>query len=90
MTDAVTSFRREPSETPVEAVRRLEAEARDIAHSATQKLFTDLVLITGRCADVSSLESVPVGVREVLRRLGESIAAEVEKAQAVQARDGRP
>jgi hypothetical protein len=88
MTDPVPIRAR--TETPVEAVRRLEQEARSLAEAATANLLTDLTLITGRCADIASLESVPIGVREVLRRLGETIAGEVEKASAVRAREGRP
>lgn len=88
MVETATKFR--AGETPTEAVRRLEAEARDIAGRAADALITDLILIAGRCGDVGDLGSVPVGVREIARRLGETINAEVEKAQGVQAREGRP
>lgn len=76
-------------ESPVDAARRLEREAREIAGSASQALLTDLLLVAGRCGDLASLESLPPGLRDLLRRMGEQIAADVEKAQAISARSGQ-
>jgi len=84
MTEAtVTRIRRE---SPVDACRRLEAEARELATAAAAVLLTDLVLISGRCADVAALESLPPGLRDLLRRVGEQLSADVEKARAISAR----
>lgn len=85
MTETVTRLR-QCSESPVEAARRLEGEARDLATSAASALITDLILIAGRCGELSTLESLPPGLRDLLRRLGDDIAAKVEQAQAINAR----
>lgn len=85
MSGAVTKFK--PSfESPVDMARRLEAQARNVAHEASNELLTDLSIIAARCSDISSLESLPAGVRDVLRRLGETISADLEKVQAITVR----
>jgi hypothetical protein len=73
-------------ETAVEQARRLEAEARQIARGAADALLLDLNLISGRCAEIGSLTSLPPGLRDLLPRMGQQIAEQIEQARAIEAR----
>jgi O6-methylguanine-DNA--protein-cysteine methyltransferase len=73
-------------ETAVEAVRRLEQEAKALAFHAAQAMRTDLALMQGRLADLSTLGSVPAGERDVYRQLAERIDTDLATISAISAR----
>lgn len=75
-----------PRETAVEQARRLEAEARQIARGAADALLLDLNLIAGRCTEIGALMSLPPGLRDLLPRMGQQIAEQIEQARAIDAR----
>lgn len=73
-------------ESPVEQVKRLEAEAKQLARTAADILISDLALISMRCVDIGGLLSLPPGLRELLPRLGQQISDTLETAKAIDAR----
>lgn len=75
-----------PSETVSETARRLDTEARQHARTAGDILRTDLELIRGRCADLSTLAPLPAGERDILAKLADRIEADLNTIQAIGAR----
>lgn len=75
-----------PTETPFETIQRLEQEARALAFNASQVMRTDLELMRGRLADLSTLASLPAGERDVYRQLAERIETDQKTLQAISAR----
>lgn len=82
---AVTQLRGH-SETLTEAARRLEQEARSMAATASGVLRTDLELMRGRLAELSTLGSIPAGERDVYRQLAGRIAVGLTTIKAISAR----
>jgi len=73
-------------ETVGDRVRRLEAEAREVAFEARATLHADLVDIAGRLAEAAELTSLPAGQRDVYLRLSNTIETNLTTAQAIGAR----
>lgn len=75
-----------PIETPVERLKRREAELRGEALAIRDALIGDLAAMAGRCAETASLESLPPGVRNGLAQLGQKIEADVQNLLSIQIR----
>lgn len=87
MAQAVTPIR--PTETLMsretagDRVRRLEAEAREVAAEERAALLADLCDNAGRCVELAGMVSLPPGQRDVLRRLAETIETSLTTIQAI-------
>lgn len=75
-----------PTPTASETARRLDTEARQHARTAGDVLRTDLELIRGRCVDLSTLQPLPAGERDILAKLADRIGQDLNTIQAIGAR----
>src|SRR5689334_16049206 len=76
-----------PGETVAERVRRLQAEAKDLAREHVKALarqIADLEVVAAEIAEGG--EAYPPGVRDICRRLAEDCEARVQTLEAIVAR----
>lgn len=84
-TNGVATVRAE--DTISQRVRRLQAEAKGLAHEHVLALRAALQMVEALSADIAvGGEAYPVGVRDIARRLAEDVGA---KAQTLELLSGR-
>lgn len=88
MTEALSLVPFEPVESPIERIRRLEAEARRESLAEKDDLIADLARVANRCAEFAALESLPAGLRDAFRQIGTGIETGVQTAQSINLRVG--
>lgn len=75
-----------PEETPLERIKRLEAEVREAAQ-AERRVVLDLALETaGRCLALADVKSLGAGEVDALRKLAAAIESGVQTIQSIGAR----
>jgi hypothetical protein len=85
----VLDFARAP-ETGAERIRRLQEEARLLAHEQAEALAEALLDLAAQMAEVAGGgEAYPAGVREIASRIAEDLPQKAHQIQAVMARTGR-
>lgn len=73
-------------ETPIERIRRLEAETRTAALAERDDVIDALIAAAGRCQEIAGLESLPAGLRDAFRQIGVGIENGVQTAQSISIR----
>lgn len=67
-------------------LKQLQDQLRSEASGEKDKLVSHLLAGADWCRDVATIETMPAGVREKFRRLGDHIRAEVESVKHIGAR----
>jgi hypothetical protein len=74
---------------PFDQIRQAEARAASMASLALLAVMEDLAAIAERCADLADLSTIPFGKRDLMRRTGERIVADLKSVDALGARGAR-
>ncbi len=71
-------------ETPTQRIRRLQAEAHQIARQQVDGLNTALLEVAGLAEEIAEGgDAYPVGARELARRLVEEMSSKAQTLQAI-------
>lgn len=74
------------AETAAQAVQRMELEASAAAMRVASELNADLASVAADCLTAASMRSLPPGVRDLYRRLGERIEGDLQTVNAITGR----
>lgn len=83
----VAAFPTKPkAETAVQAVKRLEMDAATAAQRVSAEIIADLTSMAADCFNASEVKSLPPDERDIYRRLGERIEADIQTINAIKGR----
>lgn len=86
--NGLNSVQQPKTETVAERVRRLQAEAKQLAKDHIKALTAQIVAVEEMAAEIAEGgEAYPPGIRDIARRLVEEMESRVQTLEAISARN---